>query len=171
MRASLLLTASGPCARRSAQFRLPVRPNHHTENVASLWSQAGEFLLLMVFLEKTWFTPVGKVLDERDALIREKLGSVKDNTGDVDKLIAEAESLLKEARSAVSNDITTKKNAKQAELDKIYNDAKAKIQRETDSAIAGLEKESAGMLKTLDAQVDKISGEVLKRVLPEGVRI
>ena len=36
----------------------------------------GEFLLLMVFLEKTWFTPVGKVLDDRDSYIRDKLSSV-----------------------------------------------------------------------------------------------
>lgn len=56
---------------------------------------AGQFLLLMVFLDKTWFSPVGKVLDERDALIRSKLGSVKDNTGDVDKMAAEAQEILK----------------------------------------------------------------------------
>lgn len=31
---------------------------------------AGEFLLLMIFLDKTWFGPVGKVLDERDTMIR-----------------------------------------------------------------------------------------------------
>lgn len=37
----------------------------------------GQFLLLMVFLDKFWFGPVGKVLDERDALIRNQLGSVK----------------------------------------------------------------------------------------------
>ena len=36
----------------------------------------GEFLLLMVFLEKTWFTPVGAVLDERDKYIRDKLATV-----------------------------------------------------------------------------------------------
>ncbi|KXZ41597.1 hypothetical protein GPECTOR_374g160 [Gonium pectorale] len=132
---------------------------------------AGEFLLLMVFLEKTWFTPVGKVLDERDNLIRSKLGAVKDNTGDVDKLVAEAEGILKAARGEVSTLVNTKKNAKQAELDKVYNEAKAKITAEVEGAIAGLEAESAGMLKTLDAQVDKISTEVLKRVLPESVRI
>jgi F0F1-type ATP synthase membrane subunit b/b' len=56
---------------------------------------AGQFLILMVFLDKFWFGPVGKVLDERDALIRSKLGSVKDNTGDVDKLAAEAQEILK----------------------------------------------------------------------------
>ncbi|GFR45823.1 hypothetical protein Agub_g7279 [Astrephomene gubernaculifera] len=138
---------------------------------ATLPVMAGEFLLLMVFLEKTWFTPVGKVLDERDNQIRSKLGSVKDNTGDVEKLVMEAESILKSARGEVSSMINSKKNAKQAELDKAYNEAKAKITAEVESAIAGLEKESAGMLKTLDAQVDKISAEVLKRVLPEGVKV
>ncbi len=56
---------------------------------------AGQFLLLMFFLEKFWFTPVGKVLDERDALIRSKLSSVKDNTGDVEKFAVEAQDILK----------------------------------------------------------------------------
>ena len=38
---------------------------------------ATQFLLLMVFLDKFWFTPVGQVLDNRDKLLREQLGSVK----------------------------------------------------------------------------------------------
>ena len=37
----------------------------------------GQFLLLMVFLDKFWFGPVGKVLDERDAKIRSLLGDSK----------------------------------------------------------------------------------------------
>ena len=37
----------------------------------------GQFLLLMVFLDKFWFTPVGKVLDERDGYIREQLQKFK----------------------------------------------------------------------------------------------
>lgn len=47
---------------------------------------AGQFLLLMVFLDKAWFTPVGKLLDERDAELRSKLAIVKDNSGEVAKL-------------------------------------------------------------------------------------
>ena len=132
---------------------------------------ATEFLLLMVFLEKFWFTPVGEVLDKRDNEIRGKLASVKDNTGDVDRLIADAEAILREARNEVSTMVNSKKSAKTSELDKAYNEAKAKITSEVDSAIAVLDKESATMLASLDAQVDKISGEVLKRVLPEGVRV
>ena len=38
---------------------------------------ATQFLLLMVFLDKFWFTPVGQVLDDRDKMLREQLGSVK----------------------------------------------------------------------------------------------
>lgn len=38
---------------------------------------AGQFLLLMVFLDKFWFGPVGKVLDERDGYIREQLKKFK----------------------------------------------------------------------------------------------
>jgi len=67
--------------------------------------------------------------------------------------------------------VNSKKNEKQTELDKIYADAKAKVTRETESAIAAMEKESEGLLKSLDAQAEKISDQVLRRVLPEGVKV
>lgn len=156
--------------------------------------------------------------------------------------------------------VNKQKGEKQSELDKIYADAKAKVTRETESAIAGgwgclllmllmpfcvspalvaaasraaayqqcpsagsrltccgdvaawggggvqlpvpsgvmcvgqldlcsladvvavlccallcvttvMEKESEGLLKSLDAQAEKISDQVLKRVLPEGVKV
>lgn len=47
---------------------------------------AGQFLLLMVFLDKFWFGPVGKLLDERDKELRGKLSLVKDNGSEVAKL-------------------------------------------------------------------------------------
>jgi F-type H+-transporting ATPase subunit b len=132
---------------------------------------AGEILLLMVFLDKTWFGPVGKVLDERDATLRGQLSSVKGNADELNKLTKEAEELVRAARGEVSAMVMGKKNEKQAELDKLYNDAKSKITRETESAIATMEKESEALLKSLDAQAEKISSEVLRRVLPEGVKI
>lgn len=51
---------------------LPSLPCRSQFNL-TLPAMAGQFLLLMVMLDKLWFTPVGKVLDERDALIRSKL--------------------------------------------------------------------------------------------------
>lgn len=125
----------------------------------------------MVFLDKTWFGPVGKVLDERDATLRSQLTSVKGNADELNKLTSEAEEIVRAARAEVSAMVMSQKNAKQSELDKLYNEAKAKITRETESAIAAMEKESEALLKSLDAQAEKISSEVLRRVLPEGVKI
>ena len=47
---------------------------------------ASEILILMVFLDKFWFTPVGKVLDERDALLRSQLSTVKGGSEELDRL-------------------------------------------------------------------------------------
>lgn len=132
---------------------------------------AGEFLLLMVFLEKSWFTPVGKVLDDRDTLIREKLGAVKGDSGGVEELIAEASNVIKMARMDVSASVLKAKNDKQSELDKVYSSAKDLVNKETEAAMANLDAESANVLKKLDQQVDKISAEVLRRVLPGGVKV
>ena len=84
---------------------------------------------------------------------RDKLGSVKDNTGDVEKFAVEAAEILKAARAETTLMINQKKVAKQGELDTIYNSSKAKVTAEVDAAIAVLDKESAVVLKNLDAQV------------------
>jgi F0F1-type ATP synthase membrane subunit b/b' len=52
-------------------------------------------------------------------------------------LSTEAESIIKEARAEVSTMVNKQKGEKQSELDKIYADAKAKVTRETEAAIAG----------------------------------
>ena len=44
---------------------------------------AGQFLVLMVVLDKLVYSPVGKVLDDRDAQLRSKLEAVKDNSADL----------------------------------------------------------------------------------------
>jgi hypothetical protein len=51
---------------------------------------AGQFLLLMIILDKLVYTPVGKVLDDRDAVLRSKLEAVKDNSGDLLKFTVRA---------------------------------------------------------------------------------
>merc|ERR1719207_292656 len=66
---------------------------------ATLPAMVVQFLLLMVFLDKTWFGPVGKVLDERDIKIQSRLSSVKSGDDELEALSKEAEQLLKVART------------------------------------------------------------------------
>lgn len=138
---------------------------------ATLPVMAGEFLLLMVFLDKFWFGPVGATLDARDKELRGKLGMVKDNGSAVAKLQAEAEKLLSEARAAAQKQVADAKAAVSAECAKELAEAKAKVDAELARALAALETEKAAAMKGLDSQVDKLSADILARVLPEGVRV
>lgn len=84
---------------------------------ATLPVMIGQFLLLMVFLDKTWFTPVSRLLNERDELIRSKLSSVQGNTGNISEMQEEAERILRDARAAANAAINEAKASTQAEQD------------------------------------------------------
>lgn len=132
---------------------------------------AGQFLLLMVFLDKSWFTPVGKLLDERDGQLREKLSSVKGNSSELTKLQADAEQLIADARAAAQKQVAEAKASVSAEAVKELAAAKAKVDEELSRALAALEAEKDTAFKSLDAQVNKLSQDILTRVLPEGIKV
>jgi F-type H+-transporting ATPase subunit b len=132
---------------------------------------AGEFLFLMVFLDKFWFSPVGKVLDERDDLIRSKLGEVKDNASDITRLQEEAENLISAARAEVAAKVAEAKATTQAECDAKLAAAKAKVEKELNDSIAALDREREALLSNVDAQVATLEAEILKRVLPAGMKL
>ncbi|CAL8471816.1 g11358 [Coccomyxa elongata] len=132
---------------------------------------AGQFLLLMVFLDKTWFGPVGKVLDERDGYIREQLKKFKGNDEEILGKQQQAEKVLSEARAAAQKQIQDAKAEATAVSEKRLAEVKAKIDKELASAIAVLEKEKQAALSDLDSQVDRLAADVLARVLPEGVKL
>merc|ERR1712216_905719 len=99
---------------------------------------AAEFLLLMVILDKTVFGPVGKALDDRDALIRSQLEAVGDNSTEVANLIAEKEAIISNARAEVSKEVASTK-------------AKADVDTQIAAALAKLDAakaESASQVET-----------------------
>ena len=85
---------------------------------------AAEFLLLMVFLDKTWFTPVGELLDKRDAELRGMVGEVKDNSSQLAALQAEAEEILRAARAESQAQVKAVKDECQKDMDAKYAVAK-----------------------------------------------
>jgi len=138
---------------------------------ATLPIMAAQFLLLMVFLDKAWFTPVGKVLDERDELIRSKLASVKGDTTSLTEMQEEAEKTLREARAAASAAVSDARASTQAEQDEMLASLKKKTDDEVAAAVKELEKERDSAKGSIDSQVDKLAADILGRVLPDGVTI
>ncbi|KAI6680466.1 hypothetical protein NL676_034347 [Syzygium grande] len=63
----------------------------------------GEFLLLMFALDKIYFSPLGRFMDERDAAIGETLSSVKDTSAEVKQLEEQAAAAMRAARAEISH--------------------------------------------------------------------
>merc|ERR1719379_2736328 len=109
----------------------------------------------MVFLDKTWFSPVGKVLDDRDENLRNILSGVQDNTGDVKKMEDEASKVVADARTEAANLIADAK--KLAAL-------KKKLDAQYEAASAQLVKEEEDARKALEPEIEKLAKQIVEKV-------
>ncbi|KAM7459503.1 hypothetical protein LguiA_036497 [Lonicera macranthoides] len=125
-----------------------------------------EFLILMVALDKLYYTPVGKFMDERDAAIKEKLSSVKDTSAEVKKLEEEATAKMRAARAEIAAALNKMKAEASAVVDEKLEEGRTKLEAELAEALANLEKQKEATMKSLDAQISALSDEIVKKVLP-----
>lgn len=125
-----------------------------------------EVLLLMVALDKIWFTPLGKFMDERDAMIREKLGSVKDTSEEVKQLEEKANAVMAAARAEIAAALNAMKKETQAEVEEKIAEGRKKVEAELQEALANLERQKEETIKSLDSQIADLSQEIVKKVLP-----
>ena len=132
---------------------------------------AAQFLALMVFLDKTWFGPVGKVLDERDGLLRSQLATAKGGASGLAELQAAAEEALAAARAEAAKLVADARTAASEEQAATLKAAKEKVDKELAAALGALTAEKDSALKNLDAQVESLSSDILGRVLPAGVKL
>merc|ERR1712087_92196 len=77
--------------------------------------QMFNLIALTLFLDKTWFGPVGKVLDKRDEMIRSRLMGAKGNADEVDRLTKEAEELVKNAREKAEAELDAARKKSKAD--------------------------------------------------------
>ncbi|KAJ9184037.1 hypothetical protein P3X46_007821 [Hevea brasiliensis] len=125
-----------------------------------------QFLILMVTLDKLYFSPLGKFMDERDAAIKEKLSSVKDTSGEVKELEEQAAAVMRAARAEISAALNKMKKETQAELEEKLAVEKKKIEAELQEALGNLENQKEETIKSLDSQIAALSDEIVKKVLP-----
>ncbi|XAR69388.1 hypothetical protein NMG60_11000941 [Bertholletia excelsa] len=125
-----------------------------------------EFLILMFALDKIYYTPLGKFMDERDAAIREKLSSVKDTSAEVKQLEEQAAAVMRAARAEISAALNKMKKETTAELEQKLVEERKKVDAELQEALANLEKQKEDTIKALDSQIAALSDEIVKKVLP-----
>ena len=131
---------------------------------ATLPVMAGQFLVLMVLLDKTWFSPVGKVLDDRDAKIRALLAGVQDNSSELTKMEEEGKALLADARSAAGELMNAAKSKAEAETAEELRQLKAKQDGEMATLQAQLQTDREQAQKDLQPKVQELAGEILAKL-------
>ncbi|XP_051129261.1 ATP synthase subunit b', chloroplastic [Andrographis paniculata] len=127
---------------------------------------AVEFLFLMFALDKVYYTPLGKFMDERDAAIREKLSSVKDTSEEVKQLEEQAAAVMKAAKAEISAALNKMKKETQIEVEQKLAEGRKRVEAELQEALATLETQKEDTVKALDSQIAALSDEIVKKVLP-----
>merc|ERR1712007_62772 len=107
----------------------------------------------MIFLDKNWFGPVGKVLDERNKKVNTLLSSFKDGNGELEALQTEAESILKDARTEAKTKISEAKTDLSQKAEAKLLAQKVKLSNELTIGIKKLKDERDSAQKELDVQV------------------
>lgn len=125
-----------------------------------------QFLLLMVALDKIYFTPLGKFMDERDAAIRASLSDVKGTSGEVKQLEERAAAVIKAARAEISSALNRMKKETTKELEAKLAEGRRKVEAELHEALQSLEKQKEDTIKALDSQIAALSDDIVKKVLP-----
>jgi len=128
--------------------------------------QMAQFLLLMIFLEKVVFTPVGKVLDDRAAYIREKSQMGADNRKEIDQLNAQAEQLLEAARRDAAKQLEqAKKEANDLASEKLAK-AKAELEASLERSVEEIKRSKEELWAKLEEEVvEVLSEDIVNKVL------
>merc|ERR1712054_380212 len=138
---------------------------------ATLPIMAAQFLILMVFLDKVWFGPVGKVMTERNRKIEERKASLATGTEELESLQKQAEKLLKEARAEAKAKIVDAKAALNAKSELELAAEKKRLDQEIALAVKNLSDEKSSAQTNIDSQVAELSKYIIKQVLPSGYTI
>merc|ERR1719487_448811 len=133
---------------------------------ATLPIMAGQFLLLMVVLDKTWFSPVGAVLDERDEKIRGMLASVQDNSDDISSMEAEAKACVADARAAAQAMMAEKKKGAEAETTAKLKALKDELDAEYSALLSQLEAEKEQAYADLKPKVEELASSIVSKLVP-----
>lgn len=132
---------------------------------ATLPLMAVQFLILVAVLNALFYKPLGKVLDDRDTLIRSGLTDAKERLSKAEALAQQYERELTEARRQSQQVlVAAQEDAKKIAAEKIAEaQREAQVQRE--QAQQEIERQKQEAMQSLDEQVESLSNQILEKLL------
>lgn len=126
---------------------------------------AVQFLILMFLLNKVFYTPLSKVLDERADYIQSKEKDARQRLAQTKQLTEEYEKQLATARKQSQEVIATAQaDAKRITADKLA-DAQKLAQTQKEQVQQEIEAQKQSAMATLEQQVDSLSRQILEKLL------
>ena len=132
---------------------------------ATLPLMAIQFVVLVAVLNSLFYTPLGKVLDDRDELIRGGLGDAKARLTEAEELTTKYEQELAKTRREAQTVVATAKAEAQkiAAVQLAEVQQAAQVQREQAQQEIDAQKQSAFV--ALEPQVEALSHQILTKLL------
>ena len=126
---------------------------------------AVQFLLLTWLLNKVFYTPLTKVLDERDAFIRGGQSSAKDNLAKAESLVEEYERQIALARKESQSVVEKAQSAAREIVSQKTAEAQSAAIAQKEKAAQEIQQQKESALSTLEQQVDSLSRQILEKIL------
>jgi len=135
---------------------------------ATLPIVVAEFLTMMVILDKTMFSPLGKVMAERDEYIRSRTADLKGNSDEIKALEDKAAKLIADAKAEQRKMLEENKEKNDKEYAERIAAEKATLEAKFKATIAALDKEMNFTPEQEEKEAEELSKMFLKKLLPEG---
>jgi len=128
----------------------------------------GQFLILMVILDKVVFDPVGKTLMSRDDYVNAAKAQTSDGGDGAEQMLKEAEEMVAKTKAEIAADLQKQEDDKQAELDEEFAAEEKKLEEEFQEAMAALKAQEVESREAMKDQIDVVAEAIANKVLSQG---
>lgn len=132
---------------------------------ATLPLMAIQFLLLVVVLDKVFYKPFGKTLDDRSEYVRSKRLGSQDRLDQSKKMAEQYEAELAETRKQAQSIVATAQSEAQKLASAQIAEAQQEAQGQREAVQGEIDQQKRSAMATLDGQVDQLSNQILEKLL------
>jgi F-type H+-transporting ATPase subunit b len=132
---------------------------------ATLPLMAIQFLVLVFLLNKIFYKPLGKVLDERTEYVRQNSQDAKGRLEKATAIATQYEQELVEVRRESQNIIAKARDEAQQVVTAKVQEAQQEIQQQREATSHEIEIQKAQAFHTLEGDVDALSWQILEKLL------
>ncbi|NJM56253.1 MAG: F0F1 ATP synthase subunit B' [Synechococcales cyanobacterium RU_4_20] len=132
---------------------------------ATLPLMAIQFLLLVVVLDKVFYKPFGKTLDDRSEYVRSKRLGSQERLDQSKKMAEQYEAELAETRKRAQSIVATAQSEAQKLASAQMAEAQQEAQGQREAVQGEIDQQKRSAMATLDGQVDQLSNQILEKLL------